>query len=107
MYNKVHENFEHDKNFNTEKSFDLFKCENKQLNQIIRFFRQIFRKFLSDVLFLKRQNEHTINIIVYFMFYSQFEKQVKQVKKFLNKRLIRESINSWDFFVLFVKKSIE
>ena len=29
MYIKVHENFEHDKNSNTEKSIDLFKCENK------------------------------------------------------------------------------
>ena len=79
---KIHENFEHDKNFNVEKFIDLFKCENKQLNQIVRFFRQIFRKFLFDVLFSKRQNEHTINIKnaksininVYSMFHLQFEK---------------------------------
>ena len=62
MYIKIHENFEHDKNFNTEKFIHLFKYENKQLNQIIRFFRRIFRKFLFNVLFSKRQNEHTINV---------------------------------------------
>ena len=38
MYIKIHRNFEHDKNSNIEKFIDLFKCENKQLNQIIRFF---------------------------------------------------------------------
>ena len=82
MYIKIHENFEHDKSFNIEKFIDLFKCENKQLNQIIRSFRQIFRKFLFDVLFSKQQNKYTINIKnvksrninVYFMFYLQFEK---------------------------------
>ena len=40
------------------------------------------------------------------MSHSQFEKQMKQIKNILNKRLIRKSINSWNF-VLFVKKSIE
>ena len=102
MYIKIHENFEHDKNFSIEKFINLFKCENKQLNQIIRSFRQIFRKLLFNVLFLKRQNKHTINIKnaksininVYFMFYSQFEKQIKQIKKNLNKKLLRKSINS-------------
>ena len=102
MYIKIHENFKHGKKFNIEKSIDLFKRENKQLNQIIRFFRQIFRKSLFDVIFLKRQNKHTINIKnaksininVYFKFYLQFEKQVKQVKKLLNKELIRKLINS-------------
>ena len=39
------------------------------------------------------------------MSYSQLKKQVKQVKKFLNKELIRKLINSWYFSVLFVKKS--
>ena len=45
MYIKIHENFEQDKDFNTEKFIELFKCENKQRNQIIRFFGHIFRKF--------------------------------------------------------------
>ena len=111
---KVHKNFEYDKNSNIKKSIDLFKCENKQLNQIIRFFWQIFRKFSFNVLFSKRQNEDTINIKnaksininVYFMFHSQFEKQIKQIKKNFNQKLIRESVNSWNFSVLFVKKSI-
>ena len=115
MYIKIHESFEHDKNSNMEESIDLFKCKNKQLNQIIRSFWQVFRKFLSDVLFSKRQNKHTIkiknaksiNINVYFMFHLQFEKQINQIKKFLKEELIRKSINSWSFSVLFVKKSIE
>ena len=115
MYIKVHENFEHDKNFNIKKFIGLFKCNNKQLNQIICFFRQIFRNFLFNLLFSKRQNKHTINIKnaksininVYSMFYLQFEKQVKQIRKLLNKELIRKSVNSWNFSVLFVKKSIE
>ena len=102
MYIKIHENFENDKNSNIKKFIDLFKYENKQLNQIICFFRQVFRKFLFDVLFSKRQNRHTINIKnaklininVYFMFNLQFEKQVKQIKKFLNKELIRKLVNS-------------
>ena len=38
MYIKIHENFEHDKNFNIEKFIDLFKCINKQLIRIICFF---------------------------------------------------------------------
>ena len=41
------------------------------------------------------------------MFHSQFEKQIKQVKKFLSKELIRESNNSGNFSVLCVKKLIE
>ena len=102
MYIKIHENFEHDKSFNIKKFIDLFKCENEQLNQIIRLFRQVFRKFLFNVLLSKRQNEHTINIKnaqslninVYFMFYWQFKKQIKQIIKNLNKELIRKSINS-------------
>ena len=84
IYIKFHENFEHDRTFNTERFFGLFKCKNKQLNQIIRFFRQIFRKFLFNKSFSKRQNDHTINIKnvksiklnVYFLFHSKFEKQI-------------------------------
>ena len=32
MYFKIHENFEHDKNFSIKKFIDLFTCENQQLN---------------------------------------------------------------------------
>ena len=79
---KTHENFKHDKNFSIETFIDLFKCENKYLNQRICSFRQIFRNFLFNVLFSKRQNQYTINIKdaksininVYFMFNAQFEK---------------------------------
>ena len=92
MYIKTDENFKHDKDFNDKNFIELFKCENKQLNQIIRFFRQIFQKVLFNCLFSKRQNKHIINIKNtksrninnYPMFYSQFENQIKQVKKFLN-----------------------
>ena len=115
MYIKIQETFEQDKNFNTEKFIDLFKCENKQLNQIIRSFRQMIRNFLFNVLFSKRQIEHTItitnadsiNINVYSMFHSQFEEQIKEIKKFLNKELIRKLVTSWNFSVLLVKNRIK
>ena len=72
------------------------------MNQIIRFFRKIFGKFLFDFCFSKQQNKHTIkiknakliNINVYSMFYLQFEKPIKQVKKILNKELRREFFDS-------------
>ena len=54
IYIKIHENFEHDKDSNIEKSTESFKYENKILNQLICFFWQVFRKFLFNFLSLKR-----------------------------------------------------
>ena len=50
---KIPENFKHNKNFNIEKFIDLFKCENKQLNQIIRFFDKYFESFYLIFYFQK------------------------------------------------------
>ena len=49
----------------------------------------------------------SVNINAYLLLKAHLDKQVKQVKDLLDKGLIWESVSSWDFSVLFIKKSKE
>jgi len=49
-------------------------------------------------------NIKSVNINAYFLSQLQLNKQTKQITKLMNKDLICESVNSWGFLILFVKK---
>ena len=54
---------------------------------------------------IKINNAKSINLNAYLLLKTYFNKQVKQVIELLNKRLIHKSLNSWNFSILFIKKS--
>jgi len=49
-------------------------------------------------------NIKSVNINAYFLLQLQLNEQAKQITELLNKDLIYESVNLWDFSVLFIKK---
>ncbi len=49
-------------------------------------------------------NIKSVNINAYFLSQLQLNKQTKQITELMNKDLIYESVSSWDFLILFVKK---
>ncbi len=49
-------------------------------------------------------NIKPVNINAYFLSQLQLNKQTKQITELMNKDLIYESVSSWDFLILFVKK---
>ena len=117
MYIKTHEEDEEPITLSTaedDTSSSLPKSDDRQLNQIIRSFRQVFRETLPDALPPERKNEHVIdtgeakpiNINAYPMSHMQLKEQAKQVKDLLDKGLINESASPWGFPVLFVKKPV-
>ena len=94
---------------------ELLNCEDVQLHQLIHKYRKVFHNKLLNSLLSKWDNEHeiktgdakSVNINAYSLLKVHLDKQVKQVKDLLDKKLIRESVSSWGFLVLFVKKSEE
>jgi len=87
--------------------------EDKQLNELLDEYKDIFRSSLPDKLPPKRDVEHEIetgdappiNTRAYPLSSQQLKEQAKQIAELLNKRLIQESTSSWGSPVLFVKKA--
>ena len=93
----------------------LLNYEDIQLHQLIHKYKKVFCNKVSDSLLSKWDNKHkikirdtkSVNINAYSLLKAHLDEQVKQVKDLLDKGLIRESVSSWGFLVLFIKKSKE
>ena len=87
--------------------------DNSRIQTLLTKYKKVFQLKLSDELSLKKNfihnidtdNAKSVNQNTYSLSQMYMKKQQKQIKYLLKHELICSFFSSWDFFVIFVKKS--